>query len=205
MSCSKIIYSLLILAILSSTFCKEEGLKFLSDEQEIVDDLNKIQIPVNQTVDFLKGFAQGLGLFQNLTHQAECYTEASDPEIVSNVVSIINTFKTLNWHSDFANVIKEVSEKAVVLISKIGEAQSSCARYVTDITGRSKEIITFVSDPSYLQKVSEHGMLNLGGFMARGSKVIDAIKQGDFNAVGSSIGDIINFGLFWNFNHAKLL
>jgi hypothetical protein len=201
MSCSKIIYSLLILAILSSTFCKQEGLKFLA---EVKQDNNEFQFPVNDTLRFVNGFAQGLGLFKNLTHQAECFTEATDPEIVSNVVGIINTFKNLNWHSDFANIIKEVSEKAVVLIAKIGEAQSSCARYVSDINGRAKDIITFVKDPSYLQKVSEHGMLNIGGFIERAQNGINGIKDGNFYAAGFAFGDVINFGLFWNFNKAKL-
>lgn len=198
---SKIIASLVILAIISSTMCKEEGLKFLAEEVHE----NSVALPVHEIENFIKGFYTGLDLLNNLTHQNECFIEATDPEIAHSAVEIYRIFQNMTLHSDFAEIVKQVSEKTISLISKISEAEASCARFGGDISARGIQIVNFLKDPEYLQKVTTHSYMNIGGFMERATLGITSAKGGDFFASGHAFGDLINFGFFWNFNKAKKL
>ena len=198
---SKIIASLVILAIISSTMCKEEGLKFLAEE--VHEDA--VSLPIHEIENFMKGFYSGLNLFNNLTHQDECFIEATDPEIVNSAVEIYRIFQNLTLHSDFTKVVKEVSEKAIVVITKIGEAQSSCARFGGDLSARGVQIVNFLKDPEYIQKITTHTYMHITGFIERVNHGVVSAKDGDFHASGYAFGDLINFGFFWNFNQAKKL
>ena len=192
---SKIV-SLILLATIASSLCHGGFLVEVEEKPTTAMSIPKWAVDTEQ---FVVGLYSGIGLFANLPHQNDCINSALDPEIYNRVLDVANLLISLNAKSDFFDVFKKVAEDVAVLITKFQQTQTSCVPLVGDYKLVFEQLVTYITNAEYLQKVSEHALLNIGGFSERGQKAVDAIKTGNFFEAGRLIGDIVNFGLFWDF------
>jgi hypothetical protein len=189
---SKIV-SLIILATIASSLCHGG---FLVQVEEPVTSIPKWVVNTEQ---FVVGLYSGVGLFANLPHQQACINSAFDQEIYNRILDVANVLAGLNSKSDFFAVFKQVAEDVAVLLSKFQQTQTTCVPLAGDYKEVFTQLLSYITNPEYLQKVSEHALFNIGGFQERAQKTTDAIKAGNFSEAGRLIGDIVNFALFWDF------
>jgi hypothetical protein len=186
---SKII-SILLLATIASTLCHDEFLKTVNGAVEVV---------AKDVEDLVVGFYSGLGIFSSLPHQKDCINKAIDPVIVEKIQDIVSHIKALTPKSDFVAVMRQISGDVTFLLTRFQETQKSCVDLVGDYKVVFHQLVTYISNPEYIQKIGQHAILNIGGFTDRAQQAVDAFKVQNFLAAGNIIGDLIHFGLFWDF------
>lgn len=203
------------------TVCNMDALKcepaasvltFLS-EAPYHDTINDSIIPMDNSLglktlpaagDILKfstGFVKGFALFSDLPEEHDCLDKVVDPSIPNDVVQIFQLVKSLNLHSDFISVIKSISWYAVDIYTKISDAVSPCKDWSVHVEETGTKILNvFVSD-KYIEKLGLHLLLYLGDFKEKATKGYDALIAGDYHESGLAFGDLLRFGLLWDYKN----
>lgn len=190
---SKIIKSLLIFTIISATLCNGN---FLAQQEAPIS-----LTAVKEIAMFSEGFLQGTNLFWNLTHQSECVNIHSGEEVYKRVLDIIDILKDINLHSDFEAIFRQLLEDGLVIYHTVEDAYSGCEAWTEEVQQTFAKVRAYLEDSGYIERAGQHAILNIGGFQERLQKGIELFKNGDYIGSGNSFGDLIHFGLFFDFKN----
>ena len=193
---SKIIASLIILAIISSCACKEEvALKFLEDTTTTKAD---VLVIVKSTVQFINGLFSGFAVL-NVTDAGTCFTEATDPEIIASFVKIITIVESIKSAADVVSALKNITAESVIILRKFESAQQTCKLLPTEYKELFAKIATYAGNTEYIQKIAMHAVMNIGKFTEEGLAGVNSFKAGQFFESGKAFGGIAKFAFFYDF------
>ena len=193
---SKIIASLIILAIISSCVCREEvALNFLEDTSAKKAD---VLVIVKSTVQFINGLYSGFAVL-NVTDTDACLAEATNPEIIASFKKIITIAESIRAPGDVAAGLRNIIAESVVILQKFEAAQKTCELLPKEYKDLFGKIATYAGNAEYIQKVAMHAVMNLGKFTEEGQAGVDSFKAGKFFESGKAFGGIAKFAFFYDF------
>ena len=193
---SKIIASLIILAIISSCACKEEAaLKFLEDTTSTnADDL----VIVKNTIQFIYGLYSGFAVL-NVTDADACFTEVTNPEIFTSFVNIIRIVESIKSTADVVSALKNITAESVLILQKFESAKQTCELLSTEYKDLFAKIATYAGNAEYIQKIAMHAVMNIGKFTDEGQAGVNSFNAGQFFESGKAFGGIAKFAFFYDF------
>jgi hypothetical protein len=193
---SKIIFSVLILAIVSGCMCND-FLVFDSPQPQArmmpVYDIE--QITPAEFLKFASGVHQGFGFFNNLPFQNEC--AIVDQQIIEKAKEIFNLVKTLNIKNAM-NVLRDVTNKGNEIIQLIAKQSQGCQNWAKELTTVFNRLVGTVRQRSYPNDLLYHSLTNMGTITDRVVKSVDLFVKNDFINSGIIGGGLMRFLFFWS-------
>jgi hypothetical protein len=190
MSTRQIIASLIILTISLNVSNK---LTFLGHEQRPTH----LNMSPQDVLDFTRNFKDGLKLFSNLPDSPAC--NANDEAIVAATQDIIDLFAqihTLPW----SVIAQRLSVRSLDLITSIWEVRLPCLDLITkDYPEELNAMKGYFTNPDFLKKFGIHTGTEINTIKDKGATVYESFKALDYKKAGFTLGDFINFTVFFDY------
>jgi len=154
-------------------------------------------IDVNTGKEFVEGFLRGFSFFEGLAHRDEC--APNDPQVIQDVLEIVDLIKGLNAKSDFRQVILQVFAKANDAYNRISVVSEGCAAYAFEIKRVLDALSSHVSSVTFLPKLAFHTLSNIGQITSKAQSSTQALNENRFADAGQGFGELSRFVLFWDF------
>jgi len=155
-----------------------------------------IKLEDSAAIDFFEGFNDGFSFFKGLPHETECNPE--DPQIVQDIVDIANILKNLTIHSDFKQVIADITAKATDAYNRLSTATEGCKAYAQEVQRVGTALQAFVKQDGYSTKVAYHSLTNIGQITSKVQAASTDITSQNYNKAGFDFGDLLKFVVFWD-------
>ena len=178
---SKIIFSVLILTVLSSSLCN-----FMQAEDQ--------KINPEDFLTFLRGANSGFGFFTGLPYESDCKT--IDPKTVDLAREIFNDIKTIKI-TNGVNVIRRNIPKALKIIDLITNQGGSCKNWGQELRKMADKMINRVNQSNYPKEAIFHAMTNMAPITDMTVTSIKHFMEKDYSNSGRMGGELMRFIFFW--------
>lgn len=183
---SKIIFSILLLTVLSSCLCtNEDALNYLEDYQQTEKDF----------IDFLNGANEGFGLFFKLSGEAQC--KKVNPKALVLARQIFNELKTLNIKNAF-NIVNSVVPKAQQIIDIVTKESTDCVNWGKQLLGVFNKLKAKRESFMYKEMAIFHAMSNMSAITDKSVAAVKQFADKNFYASGKTGGDLMKYLFFWD-------
>ena len=183
---SKIIFSILLLTVLSSCLCtNEDALDYLEDYQQTEKDF----------IDFLNGANEGFGFFFKLSGEAQC--KKVNPKALVLARQIFNELKTLNIKNAF-NIVNYVVPKAQKIIDIVIKDSTDCVNWGKQLLGVFNKLKAKRESFMYKEMAIFHAMSNMRAITDKSVAAVKQFAEKNFYASGKTGGDLMKYLFFWD-------
>lgn len=165
----------------------------ISDETTVSFDLATAD-PVSS---FVRGFNDGLGLFNNLPHRDEC--NPNNPSLIQDLRDVIQLLQNITVTTNFRKLFNELREKAKHITETLSEISAECREYSKEVKAVLRKLNKHVAHLSYFLNLFNHTTHNFKTIAEKIKKAtVDAVTENAYEA-GKSNGDLLKYVLFWDF------
>jgi hypothetical protein len=186
---SKIIFSVVILAIISGCLCKDS----LFDTQANAY-LKNYEISREEFVTFALAANEGFGFFYNLPNFDKCVMD--DPKITSIAEDILDIINGLNIKNAI-NVVRDVITNGLLMIDTISKQSEICKKYAGALRSVFDRLTNKTRERSYRIRLLYHSMTNMASITYKVIRTVRAFRKKDFENSGVSGGELMKFIFFW--------
>ncbi len=192
---SKIIFSVLLIAIISGCMCNN-FLEFDNSQSEtkMVQISDNLQITQNEFLNFVYGVHLGFGFFKNLPFQNDCII--TDPQIIEISKEIFNLVKSLTLKNAM-DVLRAVTIRANDIIQIIAKISQGCQNWAKEVKAVYNRLLSTVQQKNYKKDLFYHSLMNM---MNITDKTVEAVKlffKKDYLISGNKGGELMKFIFFW--------
>jgi hypothetical protein len=190
---SKILLSVLIFTILSSSLCNIFPTN--SEYQTSFNNLEDYQQSEKDFIEFLKGANEGFSLFFRLPGEGEC--KKVNPKAIELARQIFNEIKPLNINNAF-NILKSVIPKAITLIDIITKESKGCVAWGMQLSKVFLKLKLKVESAGYKEQAIFHAMINMAPIVDKSVVAVKQFAEKKFYNSGKTGGELMKFIFFWD-------
>jgi len=123
----------------------------------------------------------------------------NDPQITQDVLDIVNILKSIDFHSNFPQIIQDVFSKGKDAYDRISKVSKECRELADEAKQLFEKLEKHASGYTYYAKLALHTTTNISQISEKVKSGMAAYDAGKFEDTGFAFGDLIKFTFFWNF------
>lgn len=145
----------------------------------------------------LKGAIEGFPLFTNSTNDNECVTNFS---FSNKVLNILIKFEKLKWNENdhlrdgLIDIVDDIVDHKDIFITEYKE----CEKLGKHMHPGLHKMKDFLLSPDYYDKFTMNLVGNLKKISDIGKRMKHFYHDGNYNALGNKIGELIRLVFFWD-------
>jgi hypothetical protein len=145
---------------------------------------------------FWAGFLHGLGIFQNVTHKAECL--AILPVVHDDLVAIHDRIRNITDFKEMIEASKFITQKLEEIYKKFDETSTPCKKMLDDIRKIKEKVIIYLQAAEIQKKIYLHLFQNLWTVIQKWQNIGDHCRDRDWYRAGYEFGDVVRFVFIWD-------
>jgi hypothetical protein len=175
----------------------DEDDPWVGENDEMLIMLNElVNLSPADAIAFALGFNDGLTFFANISSKSQC--DLKDQELFNEVVSIYEILKNISI-KDIAKIIPRILLKAQAIYDRIAKLSTGCKVFAADIKTVIDSLRNHIKASGYWTRLALHTISNIGTLSSKVKNAINKFGSNAYKDSGFAIGDLVKFGLFWDF------
>jgi hypothetical protein len=185
---SKILFSVLILTIMSSSLC------YSMNDLEYQNSSSFYQQNNNDFLEFVKGVNSGFGFFTGLPYENEC--KGYDSKALDLAQEIFNDMKKINIRNG-VDILKRNIPKALKIIDIISNKGGACKNWANELKQMAQRLINRVNQNNYARDAVLNALTNMAAITDMTVTSVKHYVEKDFFNSGRMAGELMRFIFFW--------
>ena len=167
---------------------------FTSINSQFLANVNELT-PVNAE-EFVKGYINGIGLFQDVTANSTCIQNAEI--ITEDAVTLFNILKDLKVDVHIISNVKEIVVAVQSIISHIKVEEPACKAASALALNDVKRLIERMGRDGYVKELGSHTWENVSEIEGMVQDGIASITSEKIEEAGMTFGKATRFVAFWD-------
>lgn len=179
--------------------CAKKTLTFLT-VPEPTEPMTVSESPIVPAGLFLDGFFKGFDFFAHVAEGSNCL---SNQEFGNYLAEVFNKIKDVKIDASFPKFVEELAKDFLAHKDLILTEALQCKQLGSNTQAVIEKLAARVMQDDYTKKVSAHALLHIIKIKEALDKLQPLMKQGEYEALGQSAGELVKFVFFWDLTETE--